>query len=344
VRLPGRARPGALALALLLSAIAAAPPAAQSFYDGKTLRIVVGLAAGGGFDTYARLIGRHLGKHIPGNPSIVVENMPGAGSLLLANHLYRVAKPDGLTVGNFNGTLLLGQVVGQKGVEFEARKFEFLGAAVKEDVVCALTKQSGITSVEKWAAARTPVKLGGVAPAASPDNAGRVLRAALGLPIQVVSGYKGTAEIRLAADSGELAGGCWAWDSLKVTWRNALQSGDVVPVLQAVPRPFPDLPDVPLAISLAKTDEARRLIEVVIHHGGAFARPFALPPGTPRDRVQALRRAFQETLKDPGFVAEAQKAGLGLDPLTGEELEKMVSDLFTLDPALVGKLKEILYN
>jgi tripartite-type tricarboxylate transporter receptor subunit TctC len=333
-----------LTVALVIAAGSAAPAAAQSFYEGKTLRIVVGLAAGGGFDTYARLLGRHLGKHIPGNPSIVVDNMPGAGSLLLANHLYRVARPDGLTVGNFNGTLLLGQVVGQKGVEFEARKFEFLGATVKEDVVCALTKQSGITSVEKWMAAKAPVKLGGVAPAASPDNAGRVLRAALGLPIQGVSGYKGTADIRLAADSGELAGGCWAWDSVKVTWRNALQSGDVVPVLQAVPRPFPELPDVPLAINLAKTDEARRLIEVVIHHGGAFARPFALPPGTPKDRVQALRRAFQETLKDPAFVAEAQKAGLGLDPVTGEELEKMVGDLFTLDPALVGKLKEILYN
>jgi tripartite-type tricarboxylate transporter receptor subunit TctC len=333
----------ALALAVLAGG-GAGPAEAQSFFEGKTLRIVVGLAAGGGFDTYARLIGRHLGKHIPGSPAIIVDNMPGAGSLLLANHLYRVARPDGLTVGNFNGTLFLGQVLGQRGVEFDARKYELIGAAVKEDVVCALTRASGITSVEKWLAARTPVKLGGVAPAASPDNAGRVLKAALGLPIQVVSGYKGTADIRLAADSGELAGGCWAWESVKVTWRNALQSGDVVPVLQVVPRPFPDLPDVPLAINLAKTDEARRLIEVVVHHGGAFARPFALPPGTPKDRVQTLRRAFQETLKDPAFVAEAQKAGLGLDPVTGEELEKMVADLFTLDPALVGRLKEVLYN
>ena len=122
---------------------------AQSFYEGKTVRIIVGLAPGGGFDTYARVIARHMGKHIPGNPSFVVENMPGAGSLISANHIYRVAKPDGLTIGKFNGSLMLGQALGQPGVEFDARKFEFIGAAVKEDVVCSLTKASGVTSIDR---------------------------------------------------------------------------------------------------------------------------------------------------------------------------------------------------
>ncbi len=317
---------------------------AQSFYEGKTVRINVGFAAGGGYDTYARLISRHLGKHIPGNPTLIVDNMPGAGSLIAANHLFRVAKPDGLTLAHFNGVLFLGQVLGQPGIEFDSRRFEWIGAALKEDVACAMTKASGITSLEKWMAATTPVKLGGVAPGAAPDNTARILKAALGLPIQLVSGYKGTAEIRLAAEGGEIAGACWAWDSMKVTWRQALDAGDAVPVLQVVAKKFPDLPNVPLAITLAKTDEARQLIQVGIQYAGAFARPFALPPGTPRERVQEMRRAFQETLKDRALVAEAEKTKLTLDPVTGEELEKMVADVFTLDPTLAAKLKAILYN
>src|SRR5215510_2904461 len=205
---------------------------AQTFYEGKTVRINVGFAAGGGYDTYARLISRHLGKHIPGNPTLIVENMPGAGSLIAANQLYKVAKPDGLTLAHFNGVLFLGQVLGQPGIEFDGRKFELIGAAVKEDVVCAMTKASGVTSLEKWMAAKTPVKLGGVAPGAAPDNTARILKAALGLPVQLVSGYKGTSEIRLAAEGGEVSGGCWAWDSIKVTWRRALETGDAVVVLQ----------------------------------------------------------------------------------------------------------------
>ena len=338
-----------LVLLAVLSALVALggegrPAAAQSFYEGKTVRIIVGLAPGGGFDTYARVIARHIGRHVPGNPTFVVENMTGAGSLIAANHVFKVAKPDGLTVGKFNGALMLGQVLGQPGIEFDARKFEFIGAAVKEDVACAMTKASGITSLEKWAASPVPVKLGGTAPGASPDNTARILKAALGLPIQLVAGYKGTAEIRLAADGGEVAGGCWSWESMRATWRSGLDAGEVVPVLQATGRPFPDLPNVPLAINLAKSDEARRLIQIGIQNSGAFARPFLLPPGTPKERVQILRKAFQETLKDPAFLAEAQKAKLTLDPLTGEELERLVAEIFTLDPALVAKLKDILYN
>ncbi len=329
----------------LLTFMTGAVASAQSFYEGKTIRIIVGLGAGGGFDTYARTLARHLGRHVPGQPSILVENMTGAGSLVAANHVYRVAKPDGLTVGHFIGGQFLGQVLGQPGIEFDARKFEFIGAPVKEDVVCALTRASGITGVDAWRAARAPVKLGGVSPGAfAPDNAVRILRATLGLPIQVVTGYKGTAEIRLSAESGEIAGSCWSWDSIKATWRKGLDAGEVVPVLQAVARPFADLPNVPVAMSLARTDEARRLIKVGIHDASAYGRPFVLPPGTPKDRVQILRKAFQETLRDPAFVADIERAKLGIDPVTAEELEKMIADLFALDAGLVAKLKEILYK
>ncbi|HYY25181.1 MAG TPA: tripartite tricarboxylate transporter substrate-binding protein [Candidatus Udaeobacter sp.] len=335
---------GSLAViaAVLLSANATS---AQDYYAGKTIRIVVGFSAGGGFDTYARAIGRHMGKHIPGQPTIVVENMTGAGSLIAANHLFRVAKPDGLTIGHFIGGLFLGQVLGQKGVEFDARKFEYIGAPVTDHVVCAMTKASGITGVDKWLASKAPVKLGGVAPGAStPDNATRIFKAALGLPIQLVTGYKGTADVRLAAESGELAGGCWGWDSVKVTWRKALDSGNAVVVLQANRKNHPDLSKIPQAISLAKTDEARKMIEVGIHGDSEIVRTYTLPPGTPKDRVQVLRKAFEETLKDPDFLADAKKSDLSVDFVPGEEIEKIISGLFKLDASLVNKLKDVLYN
>ncbi|MGH8700452.1 MAG: Bug family tripartite tricarboxylate transporter substrate binding protein [Burkholderiales bacterium] len=339
-----RQLPAVLTSIIALAAFSGGTAHSQPYYEGKTVRIVVGLAAGGGFDTYARVIGRHLGRHIPGNPAVIVDNMPGAGSILLTNYLYKVAKPDGLMVGHFNGTIILGQVMGQQGIEFDARRFEYLGAAVKEDVVCGLTKASGITSIERWQAAKAPVKLGGVATGATPDNAGRILKAALGLPVQVVSGYKGTSVIRLAAESGELAGGCWSWESMRATWRKGLETGEVIPVVQIVAKAFPELPNVPLAIDLAKTEDARRLIEVGVQNSSAFARPFALAPGTPKDRVQILHKAFHAVLKDPAFLAEAEKANLSLDPVTGDEMSRLVADVFTLDPALVDKLKQALYQ
>ena len=317
----------------------------DDFYKGKTVKIVVGFSAGGGFDTYARAISRHMSKHIPGNPGIVVENMTGAGSLIAANHVYKVAKPDGLTIGHFIGGFFLGQVLGQPGIEFDARKFEFIGAPVSDHVVCALTKASGITSVEKWMASKTPVKMGGLAPGTStPDNATRILKAALGLPIQLVTGYKGTADVRLAADGGELAGGCWGWDSISVTWRKALDSGDVAVILQANRKNHPDLPNVPQAIKLAKSDESRRMIDVGIHGDSDIVRTYTLPPGTPKDRLQILRKAFEATLKDAEFAADAKKARLNIDYIPADEIERDIAGLFKLDPGLVGKLKDVLYN
>ena len=334
---------GMLAFTLLLPSVAAAA-SADDFYKGKTVRIVVGFSAGGGFDTYARAITRHMSKHIPGQPAIVVENMTGAGSLIAANHVYKVAKPDGLTIGHFIGGLFLGQVLGQAGVEFDARKFEFIGAPITDHVVCALTKASGITSVEKWLASKT-VKMGGIAPGTStPDNATRILKAALGLPIQLVTGYKGTADVRLAAESGEVSGGCWGWDSVKTTWRKAIESGDAVVVLQANRKNHPELPQVPQAIKLAKTEDARRIIEVGIHADSDIVRTYTLPPGTPKERVQILRKAFDDTIKDPEFLADAKKSNLSVDPVPVDEVERDIGALFKLDPAMITKLKDILYN
>jgi tripartite-type tricarboxylate transporter receptor subunit TctC len=334
----------ALAAVLGLSAGASAA-GVEDFYKGKNIKVIVGFSAGGGFDTYARALARHMSKHIPGSPTVVVENMTGAGSLIAANHVFKVAKPDGLTIGHFIGGLFLGQVLGQPGIEFDARKFEYIGAPISDHVVCAMTKASGITSMERWMAAKTPVKMGGIAPGTStPDNATRILKAALGLPIQLVTGYKGTADVRLAAEGGEVAGGCWGWDSVSVTWRKALDVGDAVVVLQANRKTHPELANIPQAIKFAKTEEARKMIEVGIHGDSDIVRTYTLPPGTPKERVQALRSAFDATLKDPEFVAEAKKSRLNIGPIPVEDIEKDIAGLFKLDPALVSKLKDVLYN
>ncbi|HXK28815.1 MAG TPA: tripartite tricarboxylate transporter substrate-binding protein [Candidatus Binatia bacterium] len=313
----------------------------EAFYKGKTIRVVVATTAGGGFDAYTRTLVRHMGKHVPGRPTFVVENMPGAGHLIGANHMYRVAKPDGLTLGHFQGGLFLYQLLARPGIEFDAAKFEFIGAPVTDNRACAFTKASGITSMDRWLAAKTPVKIGGIGGGATEDVP-RMLAATTALPIQLVSGYKGTSEVRLAAESGELAGGCWTWDSIRATWTKAIASGDAVVVLQILSKPHPELPNVPLAAKYAKNEEARHLIQVGIEEPSDYYRPYVLPPGTPKERVATLRRALQDTLKDPEFLAHAEKAKLDIEPITGEEMEKMVGKLFKLSPALVTKLKEIL--
>ncbi len=315
--------------------------AQEAFYKGKNIRIVVATSAGGGFDTYTRAIARHMGRHIPANPTVIVENMPGAGHLIGANHVYKLAKPDGLTIGHFQGGLFLHQLLGRPGMEFDARKFEFIGAPVKDNRACAFTKASGITSMEKWIASKTPVKLGGIGGGA-PDDIARMLRVTIGLPIQLVAGYKGTAEIRLAAESGELAGGCWTWDSIRATWSKAIESGDAVVVLLILSKAHPELPNVPLAINYAKTEEARQLIQVGIQDPSAYYRPYVLPPATPKERVQILRKAFQDTMRDSEFLSDAKKSKLDVEPVSGEEMERTVAELFKLSPSLVAKLKEIL--
>jgi len=327
-----------LSLHLALPAIVGAQ---ESFYKGKTIRMIVGTSAGGGFDTYTRTIARHFGKHVPGQPNIVVENMPGAGHLIAANHMYNVAKPDGLTVGHFHGGWFLYQLFKNPGIQFDATKFEFIGSPIRESRACALTRASGITSVEKWLTAKTPVKLGGIGGGA-PDDMARMLAATTALPIQLVAGYKGTSEIRLAAESGELAGGCWTWDSIRSTWSKAIQSGEAVVVLQALSKPHPELPNVPLAQSLAKTEEARQLLQAGVQDPADFYRPYVAPPRTPKASVMILRQAFDATMKDGEFILDAQKAKLDIDPITGAEMERLVGGIFKLNPALAAKLKSIL--
>jgi len=332
-----------LAFILIVWAVAVCQAAAQDFYRGKTVRIVVATTPGGGFDAYSRMLARHWGKHIPGQPTLVVENMPGAAFMIGTNYLYNQAKPDGLTLGNWIGTLVLHQITGRKGIEFDARRFEYIGAPVKNHDTCLMSRASGIDSAHKWLRTPTPVKLGATPPGSTPYDNAVILKEAIGLPMQIVSGYKGTAEIRLALDAGEVAGLCGlAWASTKVTWRKQLESGEVNVVLQNTAAPHRELPDVPLAVSLAKTEMGRKLIQLALHDIGAITYIYSFPPGTPADRVQIFRKAFQATLKDPEFVAEAKKGNFELDPVSGEELEKIVHGLFKADPAVVSKLRDLL--
>jgi tripartite-type tricarboxylate transporter receptor subunit TctC len=337
-----RSRLACLSFLLLLFGGTPAASPQDDFYRGKTIRIVVGYSAGGGFDTYSRAIARHLAKHIPGKPAVIVENMPGAAGLVAANSIARAARPDGLTIVNFQGTQVMGQILGREGVEFDARKFEWVGAPTRENAVCALTRASGITSAQQWASSPTPVKLGSVAPGGATHDVPRVLQAALGLPIHLVRGYKGTAEIRLAAQSGEVSGGCWPWESLRPTWRQALDAGEATVVLQVTEKPRPDLPGVPLALGLARNDEARQLIRAGVIVPTTVSRLYAMPPATPADRVRLLRAAFLKTLSDPEFVNDARQAQLDIDPISGEDVTRLIGELFRMPPSVLTKLKELL--
>ncbi len=330
-------------IALVLSAVLHVPAFSQElFYKGKTVRIIVGASAGGGYDTYSRTIARHIGKYIPGNPTFVVENMPGAGMLIAANHVYKVAKPDGLTIGHFIGGLFVQQFLGKPGVEFDAAKFGYIGVPAQDNYAFGISKRSGVTSMDQWLATKANIKLGGVGAGAATDDIPKVLMATIGLPAQLVSGFKGTADIRLAYNSGEVHGVCNAWESFRATWPNEVKSGDLNIVLQATAKPHPELANVPLVMSYAKTEEAKKLIEALVHSVGPAARPYVVPPGTPKDRIMTLQKAFMDVMKDNDFLAEAKKAKLDINPLDGAELERNVRRMFTLDPTLVPRAKEIL--
>lgn len=333
----------AFLMALAFLGTAANVVAQESFYKGKTVRIIVGGSAGGGYDTYSRAIARHLGRHVPGNPTVVVENMTGAGTLISANHVYNVAKPDGLTIGHFIGGLMLQHVLGKPGIEFDGRKFEYLGVPAQDTTTIGITKVSGVTSIDNWLATKKTLKFGGVGPGAATDDVAKIVRATIGVPMQLVSGYKGTADIKLAVNSGELNGLVNSWESFKSGWIKEVESGAVMVVLQMLPNGrHPDLPRVPSILDYVKNEEGRKIVQTGVFDYGSIARPYVLPPGTPKDRVIILRKALAATYKDPEFVADAKKARLDLAPLSGEELEKIVERTYNLDKALVAKLKEIL--
>ena len=303
---------------------------ARTLVDPDLLRkLIVGGSAGGGFDTYTRVMARHMGRHIPGNPALLVENMTGAGTLIAAKYLHSNAKPDGLTFGIFNGGLILGRVLGMKGIDFDVRELQYIGVPVQDSTVCALRKESGISNVDQWFASKSPLKLGGLSPGNSVSDVPR-WSSALNLPLQVVDGYKGTAEARMAADAGELHGACWAWESMRVNWANALKSGDTKVILQVANKKIPDLVNVPQALELAKTDEARLLSESRRHRSRRHrARLCHFAAHAQRPRADPSERLRTDSHRS-GVLAETKKINLDVNPLSGDEVKKIVDDLFKL--------------
>jgi tripartite-type tricarboxylate transporter receptor subunit TctC len=318
-----------------------AATAQEDFYRGKTVRFVVGFSPGGGFDSYTRVIARHMGKHIPGNPTMVVENMPGAGSMIAANYTYNQAKPDGLTIGNFIGPVVLQQVLGNTAAKFDGRRFGWLGNPVPSHSVCALSKQSGITTVNEWFASKRPVKIGGTGPGSDTVDVVKILQAATGLPIQLIAGYKGTSDVRLAVETGEVDAMCTDWHSIKATWTKALEQGTVRVVIQETNQSHPDLKGVPLAIDYVKTDKQRKLLEVSADAYGTL-RPYALPPETPEDRLRILQAAFIKTARDPDLLAEAKQARLDFDPTDGTAVAKVMASFYELEASIIAQLKTVL--
>jgi tripartite-type tricarboxylate transporter receptor subunit TctC len=313
----------------------------ESFYKDKTIRFVVGYSAGGSFDVYSRLIARHFGRRVAGNPTVIVENMTGAGGIIAANYIFNQAKPDGLTVGAWAAPLILQHVMGNEATKFDGRKFGYLGVPSPYDTLCTFNAQSGIKAVEDWAAAKRPMKISSIGPGTSTSDVPKLLQAALGLPMQVVEGYKGGADARVAVEAGEVDGYCGSWQTVKTVWRGAFESGKIRPVLLATLKPHPDLKDVPLAIKYAKTEEARVMLRVADSaHGAQF--PYSVPPGVEKERLAVLQKAFLDALKDPALLAEAKKSDLDIDAIDGPTTAKTFAGLYDIDAATLAKLKAIL--
>jgi tripartite-type tricarboxylate transporter receptor subunit TctC len=314
---------------------------AQEFLKDKTLTFIVGYSPGGTYDQYTRLIARHINKHVSGNPTRIVENMPGAGGIIAANHLYNRVKPDGLTIVAWASPLILQHVMGNEATKFDGRKVGWVGIPGPYDTACHFNRESGIRTVDDWFASKRPVKIASIGPGTSLSDVPKLLKAALGLPLDMVEGYKGGAEARLAVESGEVDGLCASWQATKVSWRSQMQSGKIHVVLQATFKSHPDLKNVPLAINYAKTDEARTLLRVAdnVH---VYQFPYSVAPGTPPDRLQVLQQGFIKTLRDPELIAEAKKADLEVEPIDGPTTAKTFAGLYELNPSLIAKLKEIL--
>jgi tripartite-type tricarboxylate transporter receptor subunit TctC len=327
----------------ILSAFAVVPSAAnaQDFYKDKTIRFVVGYSPGGSFDLYTRVIARHFPKHLPGNPSTLVDNMTGAGGIIAANYLYNVAKPDGLTIGAWAAPLVLQHIMGNEAIKFDGRKFGYLGVPSPYDTVCTFNDKSGVSTMNDWFAAKRPMKISSIGPGTSTSDIPKLLKAALNLPLEVIEGYKGGADARLAVESGEVDGYCGSWQTVETVWRGAYESGKIRAILQASLEPYSKYKEVPVAMSYAKSDLARQLVTVADSaHGAQF--PYTVPPGMAKDRLELLQRAFVETIKDPEFVAEANKSKLDIGVIDGPAITKKLGQLYELPPPVITTLKEIL--
>lgn len=313
---------------------------ANEFYKGKTIRFVVGLAPGGGFDLAARIVARHMGKHIPGNPSIVVENMADAGSLVAANYTYYGAKPDGLFVGVWNSGFVLRQALGDRSVRLDARKLGWIGAPTKSNPSCSIMAHTGLKSIKDILAANREIRMGSTGPGSTYDDLPRFLNRTIGTKFKVISGYAGTSTILVALRGKEVDGGCWGWESARTTARamlNATGEAKLIPFLIHNREQDPEVKDLPLIPEVIQGEDN---LSAYRTWSGTheFQRPFSVPPGTPKERLDLLRKGFAGTMKDPEFLAEAKKSKLETTYVSGEDVENYVKQILSITP----KAKELL--
>jgi tripartite-type tricarboxylate transporter receptor subunit TctC len=330
----------ASALAVGLPASSGWGQSAADFYKGKDVELYVGYSVGGGYDLYARTIARHIGRFLPGNPTILPKNMEGAGSLRLANWLYNAAPKDGSVFGTIGRGTGFDPLLGHKGASFDATKFTWIGSANHEVSVCVAWHTTGITKFEDLLTQELTV--GGTGAAADTDQFPKVMNGVLGTKLRIITGYPGGNDVGLAMERGEVKGRCgWSWSSVKSTHAAWLAEKKINVLVQLALAKHPDLPDVPVIIDLAKTDEQRQVLKLIFARQ-VMGRPFLGPPGIPADRAAALRKAFMDTMHDKEFLADAEKSKLEINPVDGDELDKLVKEIYATPPAVAQRAAAIL--
>lgn len=329
---------GAAGLALI-SVVTARADSVSDFYAGKTLSLIVGLPPGGGYDTYVRVLARHYGRFIPGHPSIVPSNMPGAGSLLSANYIYSKAAPDGLALAMFASSAVMEPLLGNKAALFDATKFSWIGSMSQDAAYCGVWAGADVaTTFDEMMTKETII--GGGATAAITYQHPMVLKNVLHANIRVIAGYGGTRDLVLAMHRGEVNGMCGLFgSSIKAQFADDVQSGRLKLFIQMGPKRSDEFGKVPSVFDYAKTDEDRSVLDVHFKQL-LLGRPLAGPPGIPADRLKALRTALLATMKDPEFLAEATKVGLDIDPATAEEVEALLKQFATFPPDVFRKAQE----
>lgn len=320
-----------IALTFIVASLSAPPLVkGQEFYEGRRINIVVSYFPGGGYDIYSRLFARHLPRHMPGRPSIIVQNMPGAGSIIGANYLYRVAPKDGTVVGTFGPTQVIRQVIGVPGIAFESDKFNWIVAAHAGDAIaCVARAAAGVKTLDDAIKRPQPLIVAATAPGASTMIWPTVYKDILGANFKIVSGYKGTSGIRAAMEQGEVDVGCWQWSSVKVTAEPMLADRSAVVFTQLGTKKARELEHLENAFGRVTSKIDKAVVSALLTEN-SLGRPYVAPPGVPSERVQALRRAFNQVLQDPKFLEEANRLNLEVDPLPGEEVEKVVRELSNL--------------
>jgi tripartite-type tricarboxylate transporter receptor subunit TctC len=322
--------------------VAACPAFAQSvedFYKGKTLTIYVGLSAGGGYDINARLLAKHIGKYIPGQPGVVVRNMPGGGGLVMANNVANVFPKDGLHMAAPQRGVPFEPLLGDaSNAKYDPLKLNWIGSMNSDTSVAVATRRSGVKSWEELKTKELIVAGTGVG--TESVVAPYVLRNVLGLKFRVIAGYPGGSEMNLAMQRGEVDGrGTYSWTSIKPHYKEYIESGDLTILFQMGLKKHPDIPNVPLVLDLAQTDEQRKLLELQFT-AFELGRPFFVAEGVPTDRVNALRRAFDDAMKDKELLADAEKQGLEINPSTGEEMQEILARVYATPKELITKLAD----